>query len=380
MQYSHGAQPEHKTIELTPFITEAGVELARCRLAFTVYGSLNAAQDNVVCIVHPFTANPNPQVWWPDLVGPGRLFDPARYCIVCINVPGSPYGSEHPLDTNPRTGAPYYYDFPLFTPRDVARCFDAVFASMGIREVRIAVGSSMGGQITFQWLISGRVAIRRAIIIAANHKITPWMLASHHVQRGALYADPTWGDKNPDAGKAGMKIARQIGFLSYRSPLILSLFHTLNMQSNPADEAGFFETAAGINNEDEKITALKSYIEYQGAKFLQRFNAFSYHALLALMDSHDIGAGGLSAQQALSRITSDVLLVGVDSDILFPPHEIRDIARHIQRARYREISSVYGHDAFLIEYKQLEDIIADYLYEVDEHYLAHGGGQSARIS
>ncbi len=356
-----------KTLSIPAFATEKNECFAHLNVAYTTHGALNEARDNAVFVVHPFTAHADPFVWWAALFGSGKVFDPARYFIICANIPGSPYGSTHPLDVNPHTGEKYYYDFPLLSPRDVVKAFEALLQSLEIRSLRLLIGASMGGQIAFQWLVSGAVNIQRAIIIAANEKTTPWMLASHHVQCNALYADPSWGALRDDAGSGGMKVARQIAFLSYRSPVIFSLFHTLNVKSNSADESGF-ALQKQDGGKEHHVHALKSYVEYQGDKFLQRFNAFSYHVLLKLMDAHDVGIGLSSTDDALRMVESNVLLVGVDSDILFPPYELRAIARTMKYARYREISSVYGHDAFLIEYKQLEDIIIDYLCQIDEVY------------
>ena len=352
------------------FSTEKGAVFKDLRIAYTKQGVLNAAKDNVVCVFHPFTASPDPCQWWSGLFGHGKVFDLQRYCVICINILGSPYGSTSPLDINPDTLTPYFDNFPEITPRDIVRCFELLMEHLSIEQIKVAIGASMGGQLVFQLISRTSLLIHHAIIIAANEKITPWMISSHHVQRNALYLDPTWGEAQPKAGLAGMKIARQIGFLSYRSHLIFSLFETLNThRSNFADEEGF---ALDVEEDSTQanIDALRSYVEYQGDKFLQRFNAFSYYALLNLMDSHDIGVGHDSLQKALQSITANVLLIGVDSDVLFPPNEIKKLAHSMKRAVYREISSVYGHDAFLIEYKQLEDIIFDYFYQIDFQYGA----------
>lgn len=358
-----------KILDIPAFTTESGEVFSPLKLAYTTYGVLNEAKDNAVFVVHPFTAHADPFIWWRGLFGGGKVFDPSRYFIICANVLGSPYGSTHPLDRDARTGRKYYYDFPILTPRDVTKAFDALLQSLQVQSLRLLIGASMGGQIAFQWLVSAAVDIHKAIIIAANEKTTPWMLASHHVQCNALYADPSWGECRDDAAHQGMKIARQIAFLSYRSPIVFSLFHTLNAKSPSADESDYAveKSADGTAN---TVHTLKSYVEYQGDKFLQRFNAFSYHALLKLMDAHDIGVPMPSPEHTLRAIESNILLIGIDSDILFPPYELRTIASKMKHARYREISSVYGHDAFLIEYKQLEDIIIDYLCHIDDVYLA----------
>ncbi len=352
------------------FSTENGYVFKTFRLAYTIYGALNEQRDNAVWVVHPFTATADPSLWWRGLIGKGRAFDFKRYCIVCANVPGSPYGSTSPLDINPKTKRPYYNSFPLLTPRDVVNSFELLKEHLSINTIRILIGASMGGQIVFQWIVSYKQSVQRAIIIAANPKITSWMLASHHIQKNVLVMDPTWRKKNVCAGRKGLQIARQIGFLSYRSPKIMALSQNLQTRSTSvADEKGFIEKEKrGRKADTLNKDLLYAYLDYQGTKFVERFNSFSYCALLELMNSHDVSKGYKSLSEALGSITSDVLLIGIDSDNLFPAESIRKLVFNIPHTRYRELSSLYGHDAFLIEYKQLEDIILDYLYQIDDHY------------
>ncbi|XP_060083187.1 homoserine O-acetyltransferase-like, partial [Ylistrum balloti] len=181
------------------FHTENGEVIENFHLFYTSYGYLNKKRDNVVWFIHPLTSTSDPMQWWGGVVGLGHIFDPQRYFIICVNNPGSPYGSTSPLDINPRSAKPYYHDFPTLTIRDVVQSFEVLREALHIDVVRIACGASMGGQILYQWLCSYPSAISSAIIIAASPVISTWMLASHHIQLQSIYADPTWKERHPDA-------------------------------------------------------------------------------------------------------------------------------------------------------------------------------------
>ncbi len=348
------------------FVTEKGYCFKDFRLHYTVYGTLNAQKDNIVWILHPLTATDDPTKWWAGIVGERHVFDPNRYCIICVNNPISPYGSISPLDINPKTQQQYLHDFPFISMKDCIRAFDILREHLEITKIRIACGTSMGGQLLYQWLVSYPESIRTAIIIAANAKISSWMVAYNYLQLQSIYSDPSWKRKDIYAGKQGLKLARQIAFLSFRSPIIFQLFQSVNMRlSNEADEQGFEEPF----RIDDMKRMVSSYLEYQGTKFLERFNIFSYMGLLEMMNEHNIQGEHETIEKALGSIKADVLKIGIDSDILFYPREVKSVLPFIPKVQYREISSVYGHDAFLVEYKQMEDIIIDYLHQIDEFYL-----------
>lgn len=362
----HDINKSEDTQIIENFHTEGGHCFKELRLRYTTYGVLNETRDNVVWFLHPLTATSDPLKWWSGIVGAGHVFDPQRYFVICVNNPGSPYGSSSPLDIDPASNEPYFHEFPRLSMRDLVKAFDLLRQQLGIEKIRIACGASMGGQLLYQWLVSFPRAIRTAVIVAASPCVSAWMLASNFLQKQCIYSDPTWQEKRQDAGKLGMKQARQVAFLSFRSPIIFQLFQNVNMRlSNVADEEGFVEPVKETNT--RKIVS--EYLDYQGEKFLERFNIFSYLRLLEMMDSHDIQGLHNSMEDALQTIEADVLKIGVDSDLLFYPTEVKAVIPHINKIQYREISSVYGHDAFLVESKQIEDIIVEYLHQIDEYYL-----------
>lgn len=324
---------------------------------YSIVGTFNKDSSNVIWISHPFTANLDVTTWWNGVIGKGKPLDTDKYCVVCANVPGSPYGSLYPFDINPETKEKYYYDFPEFSTHDVVDMFEFLRLHLKIPKIKILSGASMGGQIVYQWLVSYPKAVEHAIIIAADAQISPWMYAMHIVQQDIIRLDNTWGENTDFAGRHGMGIARKIGVISYRSSCIFHLSQSQNkVISNAADEGG----------EISSFENVKSYMDYQGEQFLSRFNAYSYNALIIMMNSHDVSKGYANLKQALQRVESGVLIIGIDSDILFPVEDLKRTKKMFKQAVYKEISSIYGHDAFLVEQKQLEDIIHEYLIHIGE--------------
>lgn len=334
----------HKTLRIeAPFILENGAVLPHLDIAYHTYGTLNAAKDNVVWVCHALTGNSDAAVWWDGLIGAGRLFDPAEYFIVCANMVGSCYGSSGATSINPATGTPYFRAFPQVTTRDMARAHTLLRKELGIEKILIGLGGSMGGQQLLEWAILEPTLFETIIPMATNAKHSPWGIAFNESQRLALEADATFFEDRLDAGLAGLKAARSIGILSYRN------YDT------------FGKTQAEPYNDKLDGFRASSYQAYQGDKLTKRFNAHSYWQLSKAMDSHNVGRGRGSVEEALGQIQARTLVVGISTDILFPPEEQRFLAEHIPGAEYVEISSPYGHDGFLIEFAVLTGVIREFL-------------------
>jgi homoserine O-acetyltransferase/O-succinyltransferase len=328
------------------FELESGEILPGFQLAYTTQGNLNTAKDNVVWIIHALTGDAKVQEWWGGMVGEDKFWDPSRNFIVCANLLGSCYGSTNPLSSHPSTGKPFYYEFPNLSTRDLARALEQLRIHLGIRQIHTLVGGSLGGQVGLEWAYLLKKSVLHTIILASNAKTSPWTIGFNETQRMAIEADPTWGTPVKDAGKKGLEAARAIAMLSYRHPEDFAL--------KQADE--------GEKTDNFRIA---SYLRYQGMKLANRFNAFSYWVLSKTMDSHDLGRGRGGTTIALASIPSKVLAIGVDRDLLFLKEESQFIARSVPRGTYREISSPYGHDAFLIEYDQLKYILSSFYLESD---------------
>ncbi len=324
-------------------LLESGKTLNGYHLCYSTFGNLNEEGDNVIWIFHALTANSDPTDWWSGLVGDGKLFDPAEHFIVCVNMPGSCYGSIGPLDNKPGTNERWYHDFPLFTPRDMIRCYQPLRRELGIKKIKAGLGGSMGGQQLLEWAVEEPNLFEYIIPIATNASHSPWGIAFNASQRLAIEMDSTWHEKSPTAGITGMKVARGFALISYRH-------YTTYGKGQTEHDGALLD---GFKSE--------SYQRYQGEKLAKRFNAFSYYFLSKSMDSHNLGRSRGGVQQALQTITAKTLSIAIETDILFPPEEQRLIADHIPGARFAIIQSPYGHDGFLLEFDQLEPLIRSFM-------------------
>jgi homoserine O-acetyltransferase/O-succinyltransferase len=336
-----------------PLTLESGYTLPSWHLAYTTYGTINKEKNNVVWIFHALTANSEPSDWWPGLVGKGKLFDPENYFIVCVNTPGSCYGSIGPLDKNPQTGQTYYHEFPFFTTKDMIRSYQPLKRHLGIEKIKIGIGGSMGGQQLLEWAVDEPELFENIFPIATNAQHSAWGIAFNASQRMCIEADSTWLQKNAGAGIEGMKAARSVALISYRH---YDTYHASQSEHNI-----------------EKIEHFKSesYQKYQGEKLAKRYNAFSYYVLSKSMDSHNVGRGRGGVQQALLRIKAKTHVIGIHTDILFPLSEQNFIAENIPGAQITAIHSLYGHDGFLLEFEQIQQIIKKFLVEEKEQKLVH---------
>jgi homoserine O-acetyltransferase len=322
------------------FRLENGQSLAGYHLAYTTYGVLNESKDNVVWIFHALTANSDPVDWWPGLIGEGKLFDPSAYFIVCVNMPGSCYGSIGPLDINPSTQKPWFHQFPLFTTRDMIRAYQPLKEFLGIKKIKLGIGGSMGGQQLLEWAIEEPQLFEYIVPIATNAIHSPWAIAFNASQRLAIEMDSTWLNDDAAAGINGMKVARGFALISYRH------YTTYGKGQSETDD----EVVDGFKSE--------SYQRYQGEKLAKRFNAFSYYFLSKSMDSHNLGRGRGGIIPALQSIKADTLSIGIGTDILFPLVEQELIGAQVPKGTFVAIDSPYGHDGFLLEFDQLNPVIA----------------------
>lgn len=330
-----------------PFELESGYILPQLQLSYTSIGSLNERKDNVVWIFHALTANSNPAEWWPGLVGEGKLFDPSRYYIICVNKPGSPYGSVSPLSTHPETGQPYYHDFPVFTIRDMVRSYQLLKTALGISRVYIGLGGSTGGMQLLEWAIEEPDFFEHIVPIATNAQLSPWGIAFNAAQRMAIEADASWREPHPEAGQKGLAAARAIALLSYRQYYGYGI-------TQPRDKPF-------VPLGPEVVFAADNYQRYQGMKLVNRFHALCYYRLTQSMDSHDVGRNRGGVEAALSTIRIPTLIMGIHSDLLYPISEQEYLRDHIAGATLLTIHSDFGHDGFLLEYEKIERAIVQFL-------------------
>jgi homoserine O-acetyltransferase/O-succinyltransferase len=326
------------------FVLENGKSLPELSITYTTYGTLNADKSNVVWVCHALTANADAAEWWPGVVGEKGFIHPDNYFIVCANIIGSCYGSTGPTSQHPQTNQLWYSDFPLLTIRDMVRAHILLRKHLGIEKIHLLMGGSMGGYQAMEWCIAEPTIVETLFLIATSPAESAWGIAVHTAQRLAIEADNTWKNKTADAGQQGLKAARAIGMLTYRNYGILVQKQT--------------------DTDTEKLDNFRasSYINYQGEKLINRFNAFSYWLLTKAMDSHHIARGrGGKIGAVLSSMQQKTLIMGISSDILCPTQEQQLMADHIPNATYVEIDSIYGHDGFIVEAEKISAALQEWL-------------------
>jgi homoserine O-acetyltransferase len=333
------------------FALESGRVLPGFQLKYTTLGQLNADRSNVVWVCHALTGSSDVTAWWGDFFSEGSPYDPRQWFIICANVLGGCYGSTGPLSINPATGRKYFHDFPLLTNRDVVRAFDLLRQHLGLGTVHTLIGGSLGGQQALEWAIIRPGLFTHLIAIACNATHSPWGIAFNEAQRMAIEADPTWQTDDERAGVEGMKAARAIAMISYRT------------------YRGFQLTQAEKTNGKIADFRAASYLRYQGQKLASRFNAFTYHVLSKMMDSHHVGRGRSSVEAALGTIHARTLLVAVEGDLLFPASEQEFLAARIARAQLARIHSHFGHDGFLVEFEALKSAVFSFLQHQENEII-----------
>ena len=322
---------------------ESGEELPSLEIAYHSYGELNKKKNNVIWICHALTASSDAADWWSGLVGEGKAFDTKKYFIVCTNILGSCYGSSGPLSVNPNTQRKYYSEFPQVTIRDMVNAHIILRKHLGIENIFIGAGGSMGAYQILEWAVMEPKVFERTILMNTSARESAWGIAIHTAQRLAIEADSTWKKESDDAGAKGLKAARAIGMLTYRN------YET------------FAEHQTDENHNKLDNHKASSYINYQGDKLVKRFNAYSYWLLTKSMDSHNISRGRKKPEDVLKSIKQKTLVIGMSSDILCPNAEQKFLAKHLSKATLKIVDSSYGHDGFLIEWGKLSTVIRNWL-------------------
>jgi homoserine O-acetyltransferase/O-succinyltransferase len=358
----------HSTRLSAPLALDCGTLLADVTLAYESYGTLNAARDNAIIIchaltmdqyvasTHPFTGKPG---WWSRVVGPGLTIDTDRYFVLCANVIGSCMGSSGPASVDPQTGLPWAMRFPVVTIADMVRAQVALLDQLGIDRLHAVVGGSMGGMqaLTLAALYPDRVA--RALIIASAARHSAQNIAFHEVGRQAIMADPDWNEGNYYAvGRVpskGLSVARMAAHITYLSEAGLTEKFGRRLQDRTAKTFGF-----------DADFQVESYLRHQGISFVDRFDANSYLYITRAMDYFDL-AEPHDGQLAAAFLGSPVryCLVSFDSDWLYPTAESRRIVQALNaagaRASFVELSSPFGHDAFLLDSPELWGVIGGFV-------------------
>lgn len=350
-----------------PLSLECGATLDAVTVAYETYGTLNSTADNVILVCHALTGSahagsfPEDDAkhagWWAPMIGDGCALDTSRYFIVCTNFLGSCYGTTGPASIDPATGSPYGTAFPRITVRDMVAVQKALVDALGIRRLRAVIGGSLGGMQVLEWAVMHPDCVDAIIPIATSSQHSPWCVGLNDIARQAIMNDPAWrGGAYYAFGQPeqGLSLARQVAMMSYRSDVSFAQrFKRDRIRSNGSPSSYRYD--------DANLFQVESYLRYQGAKLVERFDANTYIAITRAMDMHDIAFGRGAIDDVLASITIPTLSIGITSDVLYPVHEQLTIAARIPNAKYRQIESPYGHDAFLIEYGQLSSHVRQFL-------------------
>lgn len=350
------------------FVLENGSKLGPIKIAYETYGRLNKNRDNVILIEHALTASAhaagrhshsddNPG-WWDSMVGPGRAFDSDKYYIICSNLLGSCYGTTGPSSLNPKTKKSYGYSFPVITIRDMVGVQKRLVDHLGINSILCIAGGSMGGMQAIEWALLWPEFVKSVILIASGAWSSPQSIAIHKVGIQAIKDDPNFSDghyygkQSPDKGLA---IARMIGHITYLNDKML--WEKFGRRSDNIQD---MKSSFKYRFEIEK------YLQYQGKKFVTRFDANSYIYIMRAIDMYDASEGRTNLDESFNRLKIiKALVISFTSDWLFPSYQSKELVSALRanniNTSYKEIKSQYGHDSFLLKYKQLTPPIRRHL-------------------
>lgn len=338
------------------YTTESGFTFSELPLAYHSWGELNEERDNVVLIFHALTGDSNAEEWFSGFFTDQSPIDFERDYVLCINTPGSCYGSLGPQTICPETSQAYGTDFPLLTIRDIVAIEQRLLDHLGIQSIRCVLGGSMGGMIALEFALMDH-RVQKAFLIAMGKEHTAWAIGLSHLQRNALYQDPHWnnGKYPPEHPPTqGLSLARQIGMMSYRSPKNYEEKFGRSLQkSDIAKDSKHVEPSNTTKAASTPYYAVESYLNYQGQKLVNRFDALSYERLTRSMDTHDISRDRGTFEQVGARCSIPIKVIGINSDALYSAQEQKDLASLFPRGEYSLLDSPYGHDAFLIEFSWL---------------------------
>jgi homoserine O-acetyltransferase/O-succinyltransferase len=347
------------------FSLEGGGVLQSPTLRYAMYGEPNAAGDNVIFVAHALSGSARVADWWPRLFSDGGLLQAGANCVIGMNMLGSCYGSTGPGSTDPLTGHPYGPHFPLVSISDIVTLQAHLLKKLNIHRLKLVMGASLGGMQALELAIRFPEQVERVISIGAA-PLQAMGLGLNYLQRQMIQLDPAWkgGHYAPDQQpREGMALARALAVCTYKSADLLE--HRFARRPDRSGEdpwASLHEHGRGLSGQRFDVAG---YLDYQGERFVERFDANSYLALTRTMDTFDPARGYSSAEAAYSRIQAEVILVGISSDWLFPASEIAALAARIAKAgvrcRHRELISSHGHDAFLAEPDELARLIRPFL-------------------
>ena len=338
-------------------------------VAYETWGQLNAARDNTVLLftglspsAHAASSPADPKRgWWESMVGDGKPIDTGRFFVVCVNSLGSPFGSSGPATVDARTGRPFGIGFPEIAVEDIASAGHEALRTLGIERVAAVIGPSLGGMTVLAYCALFPGEVDSLVTISGAARANPFAIALRSLQREMVRSDPAWRGGNYEPGRGprlGLRLARKLGTITYRSA---------DEWDQRFGRRRVAETA-GIAGDFRPQFEVEAYLEHQAQRFSDLFDANAYLYLSRAMDQFDLadhGGGSLAAAFARFRVRR-ALVLGVDTDMLFPIEQQREIADHLRaagraRVEFHAFPSLQGHDAFLVDLARFEPALGDFL-------------------
>lgn len=354
------------------FKLESGANIGPLTIAYETYGTLNSGKSNVILVLHALSGDSHAAGyydekdakpgWWDIMVGPGKGIDTDKYFVICSNIIGSCMGSTGPSSMNGESDKPYGTDFPLITIGDMVKAQKALIDHLEIDSILAVIGGSVGGMQVLEWCIQYPDMVKSAIPLATTTRHSALAIAFNEVARQSIMADPNWNQGHyydghkPDMGLA---IARMIGHITYLSDESMRLKFGRRLQNRSALS---FEFGAEFE--------VESYLQYQGKKFIERFDANSFLYITKAADYFDLAEqyGQGSLVKAFSKCRSKFLVVSYTSDWLYPTYQSKEMVKAMKKnnldVSFCEIDAQWGHDAFLLPDERLDNSIRGFLNQV----------------
>jgi len=348
-------------------------------VAYECWGRLNAARDNAIVIftglspsAHAASSQADPRPgWWETMIGEGRPIDTGRFFVVCINSLGSPFGSSSPASVDPATGSSFGIAFPEIAVEDIAAAGREALRSLGIERVAAAIGPSLGGMVVLAYGAQFPGEVENLVSISGAAQATPFAIALRSLQREMVRSDPSWRGGNYPPGRGprlGLRLARKLGTITYRS------------QQEWDERFGRRRVpeTAGLSGDFRPQFEVEAYLEHQALRFADIFDANAYLYLSRAMDQFDLAEhGGGSLAAAFDRIkVRRSLVIGVETDMLFPVAQQREIVDHLRTSggsvEFHAFPSLQGHDAFLSDLARFEPALGEFVKGIEGRAAASG--------
>jgi homoserine O-acetyltransferase/O-succinyltransferase len=359
---------ESRSVTFPSLTLDSGAVLEPVTIAYEMYGTLNEERTNAVLVLHALSGDAHAAGyypgddkpgWWETMIGPEKGFDTQRFCVICSNVIAGCKGSSGPNSINPATGKEYGVSFPFVTVGDMVRAQKMLIDHLGIPKLVAVAGGSMGGMQALEWAVAYPGMVASCVSIASTQRHSPMQIAFNEVGREAIMADPNWNGGDYYQGESpdnGLAVARMIGHITYLSDEAMQEKFGRRMRERKTSDQ-----EQGLDFEVE------SYLRYQGEMFTRRFDANTYLYITKALDYFDLSEGRGVLVEAFRELPSDMrfLIIAFSSDWLYPPYQSKEIVHALKGngldCTYLEMRSSHGHDAFLLENKDLTRVVWHFL-------------------